>query len=119
MKNYLTSLILLMLCIGSTIGQDTEAPEVETETSITELSVEHCVFLNTEEKMCYVDLERVPMIIRQAVIVDADGNEVMNESLIENSVDSIVELNYSNLPPGAYTLELYSFQNKLVKELQL
>lgn len=82
-------------------------------------SIDQSVFMDVESKTCYLDLERVPMHLKQAALINESGDEVMVKSLADVPVNSIVELDYSELPSGSYLLELRSYTGKTHKALQL
>lgn len=75
--------------------------------------------MDSDQKICYLDLEKIPQNLRQAVLIDAHGDEVLTKSLADIPVNSIVELDYHHLPPGAYLLELRSYTSKSHKALRL
>ena len=81
--------------------------------------IDNSIYMDEEERICYVDLEKVPFVLTQAVIINKEGNEVLTKSLKEEKVDTIVELEYGELPSGAYMLELRSYNGKAVKALHL
>lgn len=78
-----------------------------------------CVYLDSEQKVCYVDLEMVRMNLKQAVLINKRGDEVVVKDLMNTPVNSIVELDYSHLPAGSYLLELRSYTGTAHKTVRL
>ncbi|MDX1409334.1 MAG: hypothetical protein R3330_14405, partial [Saprospiraceae bacterium] len=70
-------------------------------------------------KICFLDLEKIPVNLKQAVLINASGDEVVNKPLEELPVNSIVELDYRHLPSGSYILELRSYRGTTHKALRL
>ena len=89
------------------------------QNSITEGSIDHSVYMDVETKTCFVDLEQLPMNLQQAALINKDGDEVIVKQLDDVPVDSIIELDYSDLPSGDYLLELRSYTGKSHKALSL
>ena len=85
----------------------------------TEDPIDRSFYMDEEEKICYIDLEKIPVNLKQAAIINNDGDEVVVKSLTQERVDTIVELDYSELPRGQYVLELRSYRGTTVKAIQL
>ncbi len=117
-KSFLFIMFLLLGAIGVS-AQDAFLSSNTGVTSSSEATIDNSIFMDEDERICYVDLEKVPFVLTQAVIINKDGDEVLRKSLKEEKVDTIVELSYGELPAGAYLLELRSYNNKAVKALQL
>ncbi len=116
------SLFFILFLLLGTVGvsaQDAFLSSNHGVKSSAESSIDNSIFMDEDERICYVDLEQVPFVLTQAVIINKDGDEVLRKSLKEEKVDTIVELSYGELPAGAYLLELRSYNNKAVKALQL
>ena len=82
-------------------------------------SLDESVFMDVDSKTCYVDLERLPVNYRQAALINGDGDEVIVKPLNDVPVNSIVELDYSELPSGDYLLELRSYTGASHMSLRL
>ncbi|RLD18363.1 MAG: hypothetical protein DRI69_10435 [Bacteroidetes bacterium] len=119
MKN----LLIIVLCFGfSAAGlnaQTTSNAVLSTSSLSSETMIDQSVFMDAEEKICYVDLEKVPMNLKQAAIINNHGDEVVVMSLHDEPVDKIIELDYSDLPQGTYMLELQSYTGKTLMAIQL
>ena len=122
----IVSLVTLFLLLGfagfaqGAFSMATQEETVETtRISLSDKAIDSSVFMDAEAKTCYVDLERLPMNLKQAVLINNEGQEVLVMSLTDVPVDSIVELDYSELPSGSYLLELRSYTSKAHKALQL
>jgi hypothetical protein len=119
----MNKLVIIILCLGvSTAGMMAQSNDQLYASSFAYSSTEmidQSVFMDTDEKICYVDLEKVPVILKQAALINDHGDEVVVMSLIDQPVDTIIELDYSELPAGTYVLELSSYTGKTLKALQL
>ena len=83
------------------------------------VDIDESFFLDDEEKICFIDLERIPVNLKQAAIINKQGDEVVVKSLTDEKVDTIIELDYSELPGGSYVLELRSYTGTTAKAIQL
>jgi len=116
-------LVIIVLCLGlgafGLTAQTNANLEVSTSTFSSDEMMDRSVFMDAEEKICYVDLEKVPVNLTQAAIINNHGDEVVVMSLRDEPVDTIIELDYSDLPKGSYMLELRSYTGKTLKAIQL
>lgn len=116
MKQFLLSLIIIMAC-GLTLSAQSDWQKTTIKSSSDDIA--DCVYLDTDEKVCFLDLEKVPVNLKKAVLINSSGDEVLRKGLDNVPVNSIVELDYSKLPAGAYILELRSYRTTAHKTLQL
>ncbi len=118
MKSILISFFLLFAVTVSVHAQlsFTDDDLVQTSTSV---DIDNSFFMDEEEKVCYIDLERIPVNLKQAALINKEGDEVVVKSLSDERVDTIVELDYSELPGGSYVLELRSYTSTTAKAIQL
>jgi len=116
-------LVFVVLCIGlfaaAVTAQTNDLLDVNPTTFSSEEMIDQSVFMDIEEKICYVDLEKIPVNLTQAAIINNHGDEVVVVSLLNEPVNSIIELDYSDLPQGSYMLELSSYTCKTLKIIQL
>lgn len=119
MRKYLIPFTFILFGAVQVSAQDAYISSESTPATMSESSIDHSIYMDEDERVCYVDLEKVPFVLTQAVIINKDGDEVLVKSLKEEKVDTIVELSYNELPAGSYLLELRSYNNKAVKALQL
>ena len=87
--------------------------------SFSTLDIDESFFMDEEEKVCYIDLEKISVNLKQAALINKEGDEVVVKSLSDERVDKIVELDYSELPGGSYVLELRSYTSTTAKAIQL
>lgn len=87
--------------------------------STSSLNIDDSFFMDEEEKVCYIDLEKISVNLKQAALINKEGDEVVVKSLSDERVDTIVELDYSELPGGSYVLELRSYTSTTAKAIQL
>ena len=101
------------------MAQSAQAQDVVSSTFGSDEMMDESFFMDADEKICYVDLEKVPVNLKQAAIINNRGDEVVVVSLSDQPVDTIIELDYSALPAGTYMLELQSYTGKTHKAIQL
>ncbi len=118
MKSILISFFLLFAVTVSVHAQLSFADDDLVQTS-TSVDIDNSFFMDEEEKVCYIDLERIPVNLKQAALINKEGDEVVVKSLSDERVDTIVELDYSELPGGSYVLELRSYTSTTAKAIQL
>lgn len=119
MKKLVVVILLFGIGVVNTIAQSDEASVISNAPIISDEMIDRSVFMDTEERICYVDLEQVHVNLKQAAIINNHGDEVLVMSLIDQPVDTIIELDYSDLPHGTYMLELRSYTGKTLKAIQL
>ena len=116
-------LVFIILCFGFSstglLAQSFDNTVVSTSTRSSDEMIDKSVFMDADEKICYVDLEKVPVNLKQAAIINHHGDEVVVMSLHDEPVNKIIELDYSELPQGSYMLELQSYTGKTLKAIQL
>ena len=116
-------LVFILLCFGFSsaglLAQSFDNTDVSTSAMSSDEMLDKSVFMDSDEKICYVDLEKVPVNLKQAAIINDHGDEVVVMSLRDEPVNKIIELDYSELPQGSYMLELQSYTGKTLKAIQL
>jgi hypothetical protein len=119
MKKFVISVLCLGLSAAGLKAQISEKSELYSSAFISDEMIDESVYMDAEEKICYVDLEKVPVNLKQAAIINNHGDEVLVMSLSDEPVNEIIELDYSDLPQGTYVLELRSYTGKTIKAIQL
>jgi len=116
-------LVIFVLCFGiSAAGLTAQSNKLLAENTSalnSDEMIDQSFFMDADEKICYVDLEKVPINLTQAAIINNHGDEVVVMSLVDQPVDTIIELDYSELPQGSYMLELRSYTGKTLKAIEL
>ena len=118
MKSILISLLFTLSGIVYVNAQAQYADDLMAQSKAS-VDIDDSFFMDEEEKVCYIDLERIPVNLKQAALINKDGDEVVVKSLTDEKVDTIVELDYSELPGGSYVLELRSYTGTTAKAIQL
>ena len=114
MKSILISFFLLFIgtvCVNAQVQFTDDSPKQSAST----VDIDDSFFMDEEEKICYIDLERIPVNLKQAALINKQGDAVVVKSLTDEKVDTIVELDYSELPGGSYVLELRSYTGVTAK----
>lgn len=77
-------------------------------------------FLDNENKVYYIDFEAISVNLSDLKVVNKDGDVVKSDSkLWDLPVNTIYELNISDLKPGNYQIELRSYTGVIKKEIVL
>lgn len=119
MKKFLLFGFFIAFCgLGAAAQTSIELEPVIVETD-NDNAIDRSVYMDEEEKICFIDLEKIPVNLKQAAIINNHGDEVVVKSLTDEPVDTIVELDYSKLPRGGYILELRSYRGTTSKAIQL
>lgn len=120
MKSIVLTAVLGILFATATSAQDSVDQWSDAPQPIaSEETIDASLFMDEEERIFYVDLEKVPFVCSQAALINNRGDEVIVKSLDDERVDTIVELDYNSLPQGSYVLELRSYGAKVAKAVQL
>lgn len=65
----------------------------------------------------YVDFEKLNFNLSEIVVKNNDGEIVIREDVLDLPVNTIFELDFSELPKGDYQIELRSFKGGLTKSV--
>lgn len=75
------------------------------------------IFIDAEEKICYVDFQSLNVNLDAILIKDESGEVVKDEKVFDLPVDTIYELDLSDLKSGEYAIELRSFGKIITQEV--
>ncbi|MEM9822681.1 MAG: hypothetical protein AAF985_16485 [Bacteroidota bacterium] len=76
-------------------------------------------FVDDENKLYYVDFEKLSFNLSDIVVKNADGAVLFNEDVLDLPVNTIFELDFSEYDPGEYQVELRSFTGMIKKKVVL
>ncbi len=76
-------------------------------------------FVDEENKLYYVDFEKLSFNLSDIVVKDESGEIIMKEDVLDLPVNTIFELDFSDFPAGDYLVELRSFTGMLQKTVSL
>jgi hypothetical protein len=98
---------------------DKEAPMSE-DLALEKLSFSSsALFSDPDQKRYYVDFEQLRVHVKDVLVRDESGKILINEEVVHLPVNTIYEIDCSNLLPGTYYLELRSFAGIMRKSLQM
>lgn len=83
------------------------------------VEAEWSFFYDEENKIYYIDFETISMNLTKVKVVAKDGKAVISDNVADLPVNTIYELDCSNLTDGNYTVELHSYTEILKKEVTL
>lgn len=89
------------------------------ELSLTEEEESWSFFHDEESRIYFIDFESITLNVSDVVVKDASGQIVFSEEVISLPVDTIYELDYSDLEMGTYEVELHSFTKILKREIKI
>ncbi|MCF8246237.1 MAG: hypothetical protein K9J37_05505 [Saprospiraceae bacterium] len=76
-------------------------------------------YLDKENKVYYIDFESINVNLSDIRVLDKDGDIVKSDKLWDLPVNTIYELNISDLKPGNYKVELRSYTGMIENEIIL
>lgn len=76
------------------------------------------IFTDGENRMIYIDFEKINVNLSSVVVKDTDGKIVFkDETLWQLPVNTIYEIDFSKYPKGHYAVELKTFTSTLKKNV--
>ena len=89
------------------------------ELSLAEEEESWSFFHDEESQIYFIDFESITLNVSDVIVKDAGGEIVFSEEVIDLPVDTIYELDYSELGSGTYEVELHSFTKILKREISI
>jgi hypothetical protein len=114
--------LLLFVFFSSNISAQSMASTGKVEMdfiTLNESESDWSFYSDDENKMYYVDFEKLSFNLSEIVVKDAEGTIVMREDVLDLPVNTIFELDFSEFNSGKYLIELRSFKGMLKKEISL
>jgi len=72
---------------------------------------------NSAGDILYIDFERTGQKMEHLTLKNSEGTVVKSDyDLFDLPINTIYELNLENLPRGTYFVELYTFEEQVIKE---
>ncbi|MEO0778473.1 MAG: hypothetical protein AAF146_18040, partial [Bacteroidota bacterium] len=76
-------------------------------------------YIDEEQEIYYIDFEKINVNLNDLKVINADGEVVLEDQLYELPVNTIYELDLSELPEGTYEVALRTFTGVISKEITL
>jgi len=76
-------------------------------------------FYDAENEIYYIDFETISLNLTKVKVVANNGNAVIADDVADLPVNTIYELDCSQLTNGSYTVELHSYTEVLKKEVSI
>ena len=76
-------------------------------------------FVDEENKLYYVDFEKLSFNLSDIVVKNEEGEVVFKEDVLDLPVNTIFELDFSSYAAGEYEVELRSFTGMLRKKVTI
>lgn len=114
--------LLLFVFFSSNISAQSMASTGKVEMdfiTLDESESDWSFYSDDENKVYYVDFEKLSFNLSEIVVKNAEGAIVMREDVLELPVNTIFELDFSEFNSGKYLIELRSFKGMLKKEISL
>jgi methionine-rich copper-binding protein CopC len=107
------------LSAQSSASLELDKPHVLEASEFSIGSDEWTFYLDKENKVYYIDFESISVNLSDLKVFNQDGELVKTDKLWDLPVNTIYELNISDLKPGNYKVELRSYTGIIEKEIQL
>jgi len=114
MKSVITTIAFSILVVISVFANNSN-PEINNAATPTD----NCFFLDTEEKILFIDFEEINGFAKEIVIKNDSGDVIFQEQLwdLVDLNGNIYEWSYANQDANI-TIELYTFTKVLTKEIE-
>lgn len=76
-------------------------------------------FLDADSKTYYIDFENISVNLNDVKVYDESGEIVKEDDLWNLPVNTIYELNFEDMTPGKYQIELRTYTGKFTKEITI
>lgn len=76
-------------------------------------------FYDAENEIYYIDFETISLNLTKVKVIAKDGKAVIADNVADLPVNTIYELDCSDLAKGNYTVELHAYTEVLKKEVIL
>jgi len=76
-------------------------------------------YIDEENKLYYIDFEKISFNLSEIRVKDVDGEVLMKEDVLDLPVNTIYELDFSKYNAGEYEVELRSFTGVLRKKVNI
>lgn len=74
-------------------------------------------YIDEEQHIYYIDFEKISVNLNDIRVMNTQNEVVLEDQLHDLPVNTIYELDLSNLPKGNYEIELRSFTGKVKKQV--
>lgn len=119
----LTAMLGFVLSICGLQAQSLTADQrgpAASHTNLPELHAEDwSVFVDADNQVYYIDFENFTMTISEVIVRNAQGETVLQDQVFDLPVNTIYEIDFSELPRGRYEIELRAITGLLRKEIYL
>ena len=124
MKRIVYAVVFVLAgCLNSQLfAQSTTSltAEATTATRLLDLSsTDWSFYIDEEQEIYYIDFEKINVNLNDLKVINADGEVVLEDQLYELPVNTIYELDLSELPEGTYEVALRTFTGVISKEITL
>lgn len=107
------------LSAQSSASVDSKKPTILSTDEFSISPDEWTFYLDKENKVYYIDFESINVNLNDIRVFDQAGELVKSDKLWDLPVNTIYELNISDLKPGNYKIELRSYTGLIEKEIVL
>ena len=76
-------------------------------------------YLDSESKVYYIDFETISVNLSDIKVVNEEGSVVKKDNLWDLPVNTIYEVDFTDLKPGKYKVELRSYTGMITKEVTI
>ncbi|MCB0663760.1 MAG: hypothetical protein KDC24_13520 [Saprospiraceae bacterium] len=127
MQRIYGGLVLLLLLVGgTTLNAQTAAKDdfsslAEITTSLLDLEADEdwSIYTDTENHILYVDFAKLNFNLNDITIRNKAGEILFQDQLWDLPVDTIYELDLAPFGKGAYSVELRSFTDSVIRDVEV
>lgn len=76
-------------------------------------------FVDEETNVYFIDFELIKENLKEIIITDPSGKIVYRDELWDLPVNTIYEIDFNQIGPGHYTIELHSYTHVYRKEVAI
>lgn len=76
-------------------------------------------YMDAENKTYFIDFETISVNLNDVKVYNEKGDVVKEDKLWDLPVNTIYELDFQDMEPGEYTIELRTYTGKITKEVMI
>jgi len=120
--NRLLTFAFLLLFTANLSAQSTASISTDSKVNLDLINLDNnnwSFYIDEENKLYYIDFEKISFNLSEIRVKDVDGEVLMKEDVLDLPVNTIYELDFSKYNAGEYEVELRSFTGVLRKKVNI
>lgn len=123
LKTYMIATVFIGLATIMNAQTSSIAENTTIESNPTELPTfegdNWTFYLDSDSKVYYIDFETISVNLSDLTVKNAQGDVVLEDELWDLPVNTIYELDFTNLKAGKYQVELRSYTGMITREVTI